>query len=199
MFWKFPHRILYYSFVKGMHVYVRVVHLRVYLCPSIVFLASYVMISLQCNWRIMISYLHNPGSRICLALRWILFSCISTLPWGQMWVTAIQAELLTPFPKNETPYCVASDRWHNKSKPRPCFCMTPCFFSLFCFLLWWQLYLETLFHGCWVTSLSPRGFHPYRIFVQVSYQCKWGLRRIHLRDNWEKQSNSGSAECITIM
>lgn len=34
-------------------------------------------------------------------------------PRGQMQVVMIKAELLTPIPKNETAYCVATDSSHN--------------------------------------------------------------------------------------
>lgn len=89
--------------------------------PALLFYEVYVYLGIcvSCVWVCVSSWVMSlieaPGGVFLSPQLWQgLFSCISTLLWGQMQVAVIKAELLTPFPKNEMAHCVATDSRHNE-------------------------------------------------------------------------------------
>lgn len=74
----------------------------------------------------------------------------ASLHRGQTQVVMIKAELLTPIPKNETAYCVATDSSHNEAWSESCCCPLRCFS--------WprqQQLVRVLHYGRLVTLLPP--------------------------------------------
>lgn len=92
----------------------------------------------------------------------------ASLHRGQTQVVMIKAELLTPIPKNETAYCVATDSSHNEAWSESCCCPLRRFS--------WprqQQLVRVLHYGRLVTPWSPMvAPPPNQIIPKISYQCK---------------------------
>lgn len=92
----------------------------------------------------------NTRGVVRFCLRSLKPGLSASLHRGQTQVVMIKAELLTPIPKNETAYCVATDSSHNEAWSESCCCLMRCFS--------WprqQQLVRVLLYGRLVTLWSP--------------------------------------------
>lgn len=96
MFQSFAHRTAIISSVKCTFIW---------LCTAECMLFSLLLLSDEPN--------RSTQGVVWICLHSLKPGLSASPPRGQMQVMMIKAELLTPIPKNETAYCVATDSSHN--------------------------------------------------------------------------------------